>query len=136
MDAAKADEQLKKYELAKSALVIMMRSWVGLVELTSDPMGLPAIIQLLSDPKVSNQVKETILDTLSTVCDPLINKLEFRKLHGSSHVVKQSTIPPSAIMPIPKPSKIKAGRRSTMAQPVLHTEKGPISFYFLFILIL
>lgn len=30
----------------------MMRSWVGLVELTSDPMGLPALIQLLSDPKV------------------------------------------------------------------------------------
>jgi hypothetical protein len=30
----------------------MMRSWVGLVELTSDPMGLPAVIQLLSDPKV------------------------------------------------------------------------------------
>ena len=53
---------MKRYELAKSALVIMMRSWVGLVELTSDPMGLPAIIQLLSDPKVSNQVKEAILD--------------------------------------------------------------------------
>ena len=52
MDAVKAEEQPKKYELAKTALVIMMRSWVGLVELTSDPMGLPAIIQLLSDPKV------------------------------------------------------------------------------------
>jgi hypothetical protein len=53
LDTSKIEEQQKKYKLAKSALVIMMRSWVGLVELTSDPMGLPAIIQLLSDPKVS-----------------------------------------------------------------------------------
>lgn len=64
----------------------MMRSWVGLVELTSDPMGLPAIIQLLSDPKVSNQVKEAILDSLSTVCDPLINKVYFILLTISSYI--------------------------------------------------
>lgn len=52
LDSSRGDEFLKRLELAKRALVRMMRAWAGVVELTADAMALPAIVKLLSDPKV------------------------------------------------------------------------------------
>lgn len=41
-----------KWEAAKNALVILMRSWAGVVLISSDEMGLPRLVQMLRDPKV------------------------------------------------------------------------------------
>mmetsp|Transcript_21477 Transcript_21477/g.31154 ORF Transcript_21477/g.31154 Transcript_21477/m.31154 type:complete len:1569 (+) Transcript_21477:93-4799(+) len=116
LDTVRGDDSLKRWDLAKAALVTMMRSFGGVVELTSDRMGLPAVVQLLSDPNVSAVVKDAILDCIMEIFEPVINKLEFRKAHGAAHVVQQSQNSPTALaaMSSQKTSKPRFVRRSTV----------------------
>jgi hypothetical protein len=65
----------QKWQSAKSALVIMMRSWVGVVELSSDDMGFASLVRMLCDPKISVVVKELILDCISEICYPIVSKV-------------------------------------------------------------
>jgi hypothetical protein len=46
-------EMVPRWKAAKAALLLMMRSWVGVVLLTSEEMGLPTLVRMLQDPKVS-----------------------------------------------------------------------------------
>jgi hypothetical protein len=45
-------EMVPRWKAAKAALLLMMRSWVGVVLLTSEEMGLPTLVRMLQDPKV------------------------------------------------------------------------------------
>lgn len=46
-------EMISKWQAAKSAFNILMKSWVGIMYLTSDELALPMLIKMLKDPKVS-----------------------------------------------------------------------------------
>lgn len=76
----------KKLQAAKFAFVSLMKSWGGIIALTSNDTGLLSIVRLLSDSKVSNIVKETILDCISEICEPIITKLEFNKTNSVKNV--------------------------------------------------
>jgi hypothetical protein len=41
-----------KWKASKSALVLLMRTWVGVVLLAGDEMAWPTLISMLLDPKV------------------------------------------------------------------------------------
>lgn len=47
-----ASELSGKWKASKSALVLLMRSWVGMVQLTADDMAWPTLVRMLKDPKV------------------------------------------------------------------------------------
>ncbi len=51
LDSDPAD-MAPRWRAAKAALVLMMRSWVGVVLLTAEDMGLPTLVRMLQDPKV------------------------------------------------------------------------------------
>jgi hypothetical protein len=65
----------QKWQSAKSDLVIMMRSWVGVVELSSGDMGFASLVRMLCDPKISVVVNELILDCISEICNPIVSKV-------------------------------------------------------------
>lgn len=46
-------ELTPKFQAAKSAFNIMMKSWVGIMYLTSDELALPLLVKMLKDPRVS-----------------------------------------------------------------------------------
>ena len=52
MDLVGTKDHPAKLQAAKAALVVILRTWVGIVQLTSDPLGLPTLIKLLKDSKV------------------------------------------------------------------------------------
>jgi hypothetical protein len=47
------EDTVQRWQCAKTAFIILLRSWVGLLELTSDEMGLSAIVRMLADSKVN-----------------------------------------------------------------------------------
>ena len=101
----------KKLQAAKFAFVTIMKSWGGVIALTSSDTGLLSIVRLLSDPDVSNVVKETILDCISEICEPVVTKLEFNKSNAVKNVSLSN--PSAASTPsstsIIKDSKSKRG---------------------------
>lgn len=62
LDSAES-ELAPKWRASKAALVLLMRSWVGLVQLSSDDMAWPTLIRMLRDPKVN-----TACSGLAVVC--------------------------------------------------------------------
>ncbi len=46
-------EVLLKWKSAKFAFTTMMKCWTGVVILTADPLGLPTLVGMLKDTKVS-----------------------------------------------------------------------------------
>jgi hypothetical protein len=48
-----ASDLSAKWKASKSALVLLMRSWVGVVQLSADEMAWPTLVRMLKDPKVS-----------------------------------------------------------------------------------
>ena len=42
-----------KWHCAKNAFVTIMRSWTGVIQLTSDELGLSTLVRMLRDTKVS-----------------------------------------------------------------------------------
>lgn len=55
LDSTAADIESRR-QLAKNALIAMLRSWAGIVELTSDEMGLAALVRMLSDNNVTTTI--------------------------------------------------------------------------------
>ena len=45
-----------KWHCAKNAFVTIMRSWTGVIQLTSDELGLTTLVLMLRDTKVSGDV--------------------------------------------------------------------------------
>lgn len=45
-------ELTNRWECAKVAFVTMMKTWVGILYLTSDDLALPLLLRLLNDAKV------------------------------------------------------------------------------------
>lgn len=67
METANSPEKEARRAAAHKALVTMMRSWTGILSLTSDPNGLRSLVQLLGLPpsvKGSSWAKEAIFDLL------------------------------------------------------------------------
>jgi hypothetical protein len=53
-----------------------MKSWVGIVLLTSDDLALPAIVKLLRDPKIPVHVQDNILDLFNSILEPVMSKVK------------------------------------------------------------
>ena len=68
-----ADSMLR-WKSARSAFVIVMRTWVGLVILTSDPLGLTSLVTMLKDKKVSAALQDVILDSFIELFEPIVSK--------------------------------------------------------------
>jgi hypothetical protein len=75
LDAAEGKDHRARLAMARSAVVTVMRTWVGVVLLTSDPLGLQVLIRLLKDSKVSPVVQETALETLTELFAPVVVKV-------------------------------------------------------------
>jgi hypothetical protein len=59
-----------RWKAAKAALVLMMRSWVGVVLLTSEEMGLPTLVRMLQDPKVIRFISYVLPVSLNCIRCP------------------------------------------------------------------
>ena len=51
LDSSAAD-LAAKWRASKSAIVLLMRSWVGVVQLSAEEMAWPTLVRMLKDPKV------------------------------------------------------------------------------------
>lgn len=54
---------VEKWKAAKTAFIIIMRSWIGVIQLTEDNLGLTTLISLLKDPNMSTELHEVILES-------------------------------------------------------------------------
>ena len=52
-----------------------MRCWPGVIQLASDDLGLPTLVRMLRDSKVSSGAQEAILDAISEVFMPIATKV-------------------------------------------------------------
>jgi hypothetical protein len=52
-----------------------MKSWVGIILMTSDELALPSVIKALKDPKMPPHIQEAILDTICAVLEPIVCKV-------------------------------------------------------------
>ena len=74
-------EQAARWKAAKNAFVILMRSWTGVIQLTSDELGLPTLVRLLRDSKVHSKAQGAILDAIAEVFEPVSSKI--KKVRGA-----------------------------------------------------
>lgn len=71
-----ADEkaQLPRLKAAKVALAAILRTWTGAVLLASDDLGLPTLIRMLRDSKVSIKAQDMLLDTIAEAFERVFAK--------------------------------------------------------------
>ncbi|KAL8025270.1 putative armadillo-like helical, rapamycin-insensitive companion of mTOR domain, Pianissimo family [Plasmopara halstedii] len=74
-DLPAGNERRQRWMASRNAIVMMMRSWTGIVVLTSNPQGLQSLIQLLVRP-VGEDVQKAVL---STICEIFYKKTSFDK---------------------------------------------------------
>ncbi|KAG6977771.1 hypothetical protein JG688_00000024 [Phytophthora aleatoria] len=74
-DLPAGNERRQRWMASRNAIVTMMRSWTGMVVLTSNPQGLQSLIQLLVRP-VGEDVQKAVL---STICEIFYKKTSFDK---------------------------------------------------------
>eukprot|EP00601_Ochromonadales_sp_CCMP2298_P008715 CAMPEP_0173196822 /NCGR_PEP_ID=MMETSP1141-20130122/15827_1 /TAXON_ID=483371 /ORGANISM="non described non described, Strain CCMP2298" /LENGTH=333 /DNA_ID=CAMNT_0014121511 /DNA_START=141 /DNA_END=1139 /DNA_ORIENTATION=- len=67
-------ELAPKWRACRSALVLLMRSWVGLVQLAADDMAWSTLVRMLKDPKVPPASQEAILDVIFDIFQPVMLK--------------------------------------------------------------
>eukprot|EP00644_Phytophthora_capsici_P000058 jgi/Phyca11/559789/estExt2_Genewise1.C_PHYCAscaffold_40097 len=72
-DLPAGNERRQRWMASRNAIVTMMRSWTGMVVLTSNPQGLQSLIQLLVRP-VGEDVQKAVL---STICEIFYKKTSF-----------------------------------------------------------
>ncbi|KAK1947908.1 Protein pianissimo A [Phytophthora citrophthora] len=72
-DLPAGNERRQRWMASRNAIVTMMRSWTGMVVLTSNPQGLQSLIQLLVRP-VGEDVQKAVL---STICEIFYKKTNF-----------------------------------------------------------
>src|SRR3546814_14663736 len=65
-------DRQQRWNAAKNAFVVIMRSWVGVVQMTADPLGLPSLVRLLADPHVSTPTQKAVMETLSDLLEPVV----------------------------------------------------------------
>ncbi|KAF1332164.1 Protein required for meiosis, partial [Globisporangium splendens] len=101
-DLPAGNERRQRWMASRNAIVTMMRSWTGIVVLTSNPQGLQSLIQLLVRP-VGEDVQKAVL---STICEIFYKKTSFDKTAGEAADVVSATIPISVSSSdsIPAPS--------------------------------
>ncbi|TMW68659.1 hypothetical protein Poli38472_006127 [Pythium oligandrum] len=88
-DMPAGNERRQRWMASRNAIVTMMRSWTGIVVLTSNPQGLQSLIQLLVRP-VGEDVQKAVL---STICEIFYKRTPFDKGIGDLNDVVSATIP-------------------------------------------
>lgn len=76
MDSDPADLKVK-WAAIKFAISIIMKSWVGIIMLTSDELALPALVKMLRDPKIPIHMQEMILEVISFLLEPVVSKVQY-----------------------------------------------------------
>lgn len=79
-DLPAGNERRQRWMASRNAVVTMMRSWTGIVVLTSNPQGLQSLIQLLVRP-VGDDVQKAVL---STICEIFFKRTPFDKPAGTA----------------------------------------------------
>ncbi|KAL0587029.1 hypothetical protein ABG067_003369 [Albugo candida] len=70
-DVPAGNDRRQKWMASRNAVVKLMRSWTGIMVLTSNPQGLSSLIQLLVQP-----VEEDVqIAVLSTICEIFLKKM-------------------------------------------------------------
>ncbi|ETV97011.1 hypothetical protein, variant 1 [Aphanomyces invadans] len=64
-DSPAGTERRQRWTASRNAIVMMMRSWTGILVLTANPQGLRALVRMLEQP-VGDDVKKVVL---ATICD-------------------------------------------------------------------
>ncbi|OQR91495.1 hypothetical protein ACHHYP_04658 [Achlya hypogyna] len=64
-DAPAGTERRQRWTASRNAIVMMMRSWTGILLVTSNPQGLKSLVQLLVQP-VGDDVQKAVL---ATICE-------------------------------------------------------------------
>lgn len=82
---------------SRNAIVTMMRSWTGMVVLTSNPQGLQSLIQLLVRP-VGEDVQKAVL---STICEIFYKKTSFDKSATDAAEVPALAVTLSSVEQLP-----------------------------------
>ena len=78
IDFQLSSDRAEVWAASRRALVLMLRSWTGIVVLSSDPHGLSSILNLLRDHAVDAALQFAILDFVVEPLHPVMNA--FRKM--------------------------------------------------------
>ncbi|KDO20660.1 hypothetical protein SPRG_13413 [Saprolegnia parasitica CBS 223.65] len=87
-DAPAGTERRQRWSASRNAIVMMMRSWTGILLLTSNPQGLKSLIQLLVQP-VGDDVQKAVL---ATICEIFYKPTSLDK-SGNEVVTPNEPIP-------------------------------------------
>lgn len=73
LDTDIADLMLR-WKSAKTSFLLIMRSWIGIVILTSDPLGLSSLIGMLKDKRIPLALQDVIIESFIELFEPIISK--------------------------------------------------------------
>lgn len=71
-------ELTPKWNAAKAAFNLLMKSWVGIVHLVSDDNALGMLVGMLKDPKIPHHTQDIILDAISGVFGNICFKVTYK----------------------------------------------------------
>ena len=80
LDVGVTVDKTAQWTAAKNALVLMMRTWAGIIILTADDFGLPILVRLLKDPKIAIVLQEIIVDGFVELFRPIVSKVRSSSL--------------------------------------------------------
>ena len=118
----------EKWKASRSAIVLSMRTWVGLIHLTSDHMGWATLVRMLRDPKVPMPTQEIILDMITEIFEPITQKVKkvnrtYRHQQQVWSTAEEQTL--TAIHLVPSDSALLAASvNSSIQSPSTHSIYG------------
>ncbi len=77
---ASEEELLPRWEVSKCALVVILKSWVGITMMSADKLGLPTLVRMLRDARVPAKARGIILDALVEVFEPIFSRMKRSRL--------------------------------------------------------
>ena len=112
-----------RWKAAKTALVSIMRTWVGVIHITADDLGLPTLIRMLRDTKVSSHIQVAILETVAEIFEPLVSKIRNsggvitskRHRRQRAGALSAEDGPPTRISTINNPRIVRSASGSSLA---------------------
>eukprot|EP01035_Chromulina_nebulosa_P018274 gene18274-23951_t len=91
LDTDSSVDQIQRWTAAKVALVILMRTWTGIILITSDELGLPTLVSMLKDSKISVELQNIMIDAISEIFEPIIVKMPRpRKVYSPSEFISSN----------------------------------------------
>ena len=84
VDAPPGVDRTVRWGRAKAAIVLLMRSFVGVIMLASDPQGLRSLFNLVCDETVEAELQIAVLQVIEEVVNPILQRPDYVQKNSQS----------------------------------------------------